>query len=230
MSRHTLTRARWLDIFIVALSALAALPHQAFAQSQSRAKDFDPAFFLSPPAQYRGHAMWNFNLTTLNENDVISGIQEMARLNYGGFFIEAGGRPQGGKVDFLSPEYFKFYRLAIEEAKKQGLEMILYDDYAFPTGTVGGQMAAKFPQYLAKSLDMTEKDVTGPATAELSIPPGISIGAVLMNLDNFERVDVSAGKSQDKLVCQAPKGDWKVMAFYLTSGKARVVDYLDEKA
>ena len=116
-------------------SLLLALPLGAWAQSE-----FDPAVFQSPPAKYRGHAMWNFNLGTLNEKDVISGIDEMARLNYGGFFIEPGGRPQPGQgVAFLSDEYFRFYKLAIEEAKKHGLEMILYDDYAFPTGTVGGQ-------------------------------------------------------------------------------------------
>ena len=67
----------------------------AFPQSQPDA-DFDPAIFNAPPVRYRGHAMWNFNLTTLNEKDVVSGIQEMAKLNYGGFFIEAGGRPQPG--------------------------------------------------------------------------------------------------------------------------------------
>src|SRR5215472_21298 len=123
--------------------------------AQSAGNPFDPAIFKSPPAEYRGHAMWNFNLATLNDNAVISGIQEMAKLNYGGFFIEAGGRPQPGQgVPFLSDEYFRYYRLALEEAKKQGLEMILYDDYAFPTGTVGGQMLAKFPQYMAKSLNM----------------------------------------------------------------------------
>jgi hypothetical protein len=27
--------------------------------------------------------------------------------------------------------------------------MVLYDDYGFPTGTVGGQMLAKYPQYVA---------------------------------------------------------------------------------
>ncbi len=27
---------------------------------------FDPATFLSPPVQYRGHAMWSFPLSTLN--------------------------------------------------------------------------------------------------------------------------------------------------------------------
>ena len=92
--------------------------------AQNGANPFDPAIFKAPPAQYRGHAMWNFNLATLNEKAVISGIQEMAKLNYGGFFIEAGGRPQPGQgVAFLSDEYFRYYKLAIEEAKKQGLEI-----------------------------------------------------------------------------------------------------------
>ena len=36
----------------------------AWAQSPA---PFDPAIFKSPPAEYRGHAMWNFNLTTLND-------------------------------------------------------------------------------------------------------------------------------------------------------------------
>jgi alpha-L-rhamnosidase len=210
----------------IVVSLLLALPAGVLAQS-----DFDSATFKSPPAKYRGHAMWNFNLSTLNEKDVISGIDEMAKLNYGGFFIEAGGRPQPGRgVPFLSDEYFRFYKLAIEEAKKQGLEMVLYDDYAFPTGTVGGQMLANHPEYVAKNLNMTEKDVTGPASAELAIPQGFYMGAVLMNRDTFELVDVSAGKTADRVQCQVPKGNWKLMAFYLMEGKARVVDYLDEKA
>ena len=141
--------------------------------SAQAANSFDPAIFKTPPAEYRGHAMWNFNLATLNENAVVSGIQEMSKLNYGGFFIEAGGRPQPGQgVGFLSEEYFRFYNLALEEAKRQGLEVILYDDYAFPTGTVGGQMAAQFPQYTAKNLDMAEKDASGPASVEVAIPAG----------------------------------------------------------
>jgi len=224
-----------LALFVFPVAAL-------LAQSNT----FDPAIFKAPPAMYRGHAMWNFNLSTLNEASVISGIQEMARLNYGGFFIEAGGgpttglseaylkmfrRPQNNQgVVFLSDEYFRFYKIALEEAKKQGLEVVLYDDYAFPTGTVAGLFYSKHPQYVAKSLDMTEKDVTGPARAELAIPTGIYMGAVMMNRDTFDLVDVSGHRTGDRLVCQVPKGNWKVMAFFLTEGKARVVDYLDETA
>ncbi|HXS94990.1 MAG TPA: glycosyl hydrolase [Candidatus Limnocylindrales bacterium] len=209
-----------VSTILLALSA-AAQPTPAF----------DPATFKSPPAEYRGHAMWNFNLPTLNEKDIISGIQEMKRLNYGGFFIEAGGRGQPGQgVAFLSPEYFRYYNIALEEAKKDGLEVILYDDYAFPTGTVGGQMLQQHPDLVAKSLDMVEKDVTGPATAELTVPAGPYIGAVMMNRDTHDLVDISTRKQQDKVVAQVPAGKWKVMAFYLVTGKTRVVDYLDENA
>jgi hypothetical protein len=220
---------QWFRRSFLLLLGIAA---SAVSQGQpSGNPSFDAAIFKAPPARYRGHAMWNFNLVTLNEKDVISGIQEMARLNYGGFFIEAGGRPQPGQgIPFLSDDYFRFYKIAIEEAKKQGLELILYDDYAFPTGTAGGQMAAKYPQYIAKNLNMAEKNFTGPTPAELSIPQGIYVGAVLMNRDTFELVDVSTRKQQDRIACAIPKGNWKLMAFYLTEGKARVVDYLDEKA
>src|SRR5579859_1099881 len=145
-----------------------------FLAGAALAQDFDPRIFQAPPAKYRGHAMWNFNLSSLNEKDIVLGIEEMARLNYGGFFIEAGGRPQPGQgVPFLSDEYFRFYNLAIEQAKKHGLEMILYDDYAFPTGTVGGQMLAQHPDLVAKSLDMAEKDVVGPVSTDLGVPQGI---------------------------------------------------------
>ncbi len=211
---------------------LALLPAALFAQPAL--KDFDPAIFKSPPAAYRGQAMWSFNLTTLNENAVLSGIREMAKLNYGGFFIEAGGGPVPGRggagVEFLSPEYFRFYHLALEEAKRQGMEVILYDDYRFPTGTAGGQLAARFPQYVAKNLNMAEKDVTGPTRAEIAIPQGIYVGAVLMNLDTHELVDISSRRAGGRVVTEVPKGNWKAMAFYLAEGRARIVDYLDEEA
>ena len=85
---------------------------------------------------------------------------------------------------------------------------------------------------------MVEKDVTGPAKADLAIPEGTYVGAVMMNRDTFERVDVSDRRAQgNRLVCQVPKGNWKVMAFYLKPRNAseipqigRVVDYLDEAA
>ena len=102
----------------------------------------------------------------------------------------------------------------------------------------GGQFFTKYPEYAAKSLEMSEKNVTGPAPAELALPSNrIYVGAVMMNRDTYELVDISSRYSAGKaLTAQVPKGNWKVMLFFLdptlqpASEKGGVADYLDATA
>jgi len=51
-----------------------------------------------------------------------------------------------------------------------------------PTGCAGGLLCSKYPEAVAKSLEMVEKDVVGPVRTELAMPiaDGIYIGAVMM--------------------------------------------------
>ncbi len=107
---------------------------------------------------------------------------------------------------------------------------MLYDDYAFPSGTVAGQLAAQYPQYMAKSLNLLERDASGPSRIELAVPKGIYVGAVLMNRDTHELIDASDRKRGDTVAFELPRGRWKAMVFYLPEARARVVDYLDDKA
>jgi hypothetical protein len=228
--------------------ALFALVPGVSAPSQSQpAADFNPEIFKAPPAQYRGHAMGSINMTRDTPQSLAAEVDEAARLNYGGLFFEPGGTTSLGLsqdylkrfargtpgtkgVEFLSPEYFKLYDVGVQEARKDGLEVVLYDDYSFPSGTAGGLLYSKFPQYTAKELNEAEQDVTGPKKIDLTIPDGIYIGSVLMNLDTHQLVDVSAQGKAGHLITQVPKGNWKAMAFYLVEGSAAVVDYLDPKA
>jgi hypothetical protein len=232
-------------IFTGVLFALSA-GVSALGQSQP-ADDFNPQTFKAPPAQFRGHAMGSINMTRDTEQSLIAEVDEAAKLNYGGLFFEPGGTTSLGLspdylkkfargasstngVEFLSPEYFKLYDVGVQEAKKQGLEVVLYDDYSFPSGTAGGLLYSKFPQYAAKSLNMAEQDITGPKKIDLVIPTGIYMGSVLMNRDTHELVDVSSSGKAGHLITTVPKGNWKAMAFYLVEGNATVVDYLDPKA
>jgi hypothetical protein len=215
-------------VFFLAVSTAPMLT------SQPAGKVVDPAVFKEPPAEFRGHEMYGygeFNLSNLSVEKIRSDVDTMAKRNFGGFAVEpnggppgmpagnpnaAGRRPASGGTVFLSDEYFKFYRTALEEARKNGMEVILYDDWAHPTGMVDGQIYAKYPQHMAKSLEMAETNVTGPAKAELTIPGNLYVGAVMMNRDTFELVDISSRGGPGKpLVTQVPKGNWKVMAFYL---------------
>ena len=79
--------------------------------------------------------------------------------------------------------------------------------------------------------------MTGPGNAEMAIPEGAYVGAVMMNLDTHRRMDISELKTdKNTLVVQVPAGNWKIMAFYLNnafrpaSQKGGSVDYLDREA
>jgi len=244
-----------LEVFVCAAPLLVIPLSGAPPIHQSPDDGFTYAAFKNPPAEYRGRAMWGFDLSTVTEAEVVSGVQELARKDrFGGLFVTVNGG--NGKnldpvyvrqaaphlrffdhgIEYLSPEFFKLYRVAVQQAKENGLSFVLYDDYEYPTGTVGGQLYTKYPQYMAKRLDMVEKDVAGPGKVELAIPGGVYVGAILMNRDTHERVEVSAHKKDSRVECDISKGNWKLMVFYLNRDavlKIRnpgLVDYLDEDA
>lgn len=199
----------------------------------------DYALFQAPPAEYRGHAWLDFRLGSISDDIVNKMVDQAAQSNsYGGFMITSTGARPGSpsNVVYLSDEYFRLYRLAIDRGLKKGLPLdVLYDEQQFPTGMVGGQFADRYPHLVAKSLEKIEKDTTGPAKVELASPvlTGIYIGAVMMNLKTMELVDISNRKVAGKtaIACQVPKGKWKVMLFYLDPALRRgLCDYLDPKA
>ncbi|HWB83251.1 MAG TPA: glycosyl hydrolase [Bryobacteraceae bacterium] len=208
--------------------------------------------FKDPPQRYKGVRWYNFGMNKLSEDGIKAAIDEAAKVGaYGGimmtpdrpattnlspdYFKASGRRPNPNGVAYLSDEYFKFYKIALDESVKVNLPVsVLYDEVQFPTGSAGGLFYSKYPQDTAKSLEKAEKDITGPGKVEVTIPlpTGIYIGAVLMNLDTFERIDVSDKKNGSNTVAvDAPKGNWKLMVFYLDpTFRKGLCDYLDAKA
>jgi hypothetical protein len=225
------------------------------AQGQPAVSTVDFATFQNPPAEYRGIHWTGFKLSELSDDYVITNVLKGARSGaWGSFQIEASGGPttnlsaayrQGSRreltdkgVPYLSPEFFRLYRLAIEVGLSNNFPLhTLYDEWSYPSGIVGGLFYSKYPRYAAKSLEIAETNVTGPAKVELSVPFGTYVGAVMMNRDTFKRVDISDKLTDQNVVaCRVPAGRWKVMVFYLdhtfrpASRKGGFVDYLDEDA
>lgn len=240
-----------------ALFALLVLhPLVGLAQSlPSGNGSVDYATFQNPPAEYRGIHWIGFKLSGISDDYVVTNVLNGARSGaWGSFQIEASGGPttnlsaayrQGSRreltdkgVPYLSPEFFRLYRLAIEVGLSNNFPLnTLYDEWSYPSGIVGGLFYSKYPRFAAKSLEITETNVTGPTKVALSVPFGTYIGAVMMNRDTFKRVDISEKIAELNLVqCRVPAGRWKVMVFYLdhtfrpASRKGGFVDYLDDDA
>lgn len=101
-------------------------------------------------------------------------IKEMAAKGVGGFFIHPR---QGLSVPYLSIEWFDKVAIALEEAKKYGLEVWRYDEYPYPSGISGGEVTLHHPEFKAKVLVHKAILVEGPQHLKVTLPWGEAIMA-----------------------------------------------------
>lgn len=212
--------------------------------------------FREPAREFRGVRFIALPLDRATEASVRESVEKDFRTDkWGSFVLIAGGgstaglsedylrfsgrKPREEGTAYLSEDYFKLYRAAIEKGLELGFKCTtLYDEWEYPSGMVEGHFYSRYPQDCTKSLEMEETDVSGKGgKVTLRLPEGgLYVGAVAMNLDTWERRDVSAGFRDGALSCKVPAGRWKVMLFWLDpafaprSGKGGCVDYLDRDA
>ncbi len=253
MARRSARTLRIVSVHARAVFVLALLGVQASAFEKSR--HIDEAAFAEPPKEYRQHAWLTYDLSRATAENLARQVQRWAEQDLtGGFYLGMNGgsteglseeylRGSGRRatdrgIAFLSEEYFDVYAAAVEAGLANGNPpLVFYDEWGYPSGLAGGHLYSKYPQHAAKSLEKVESDVTGPMSVALDIPEGITMGAVRMNLDTKELVDVSDKVDGQHLACEVPEGRWKVMGFYLNPRaslgqgvKSGYVDYLDAEA
>ena len=88
------------------------------------------------PKEYRPAPFWSWN-DTLNKEELLRQIADMDEKGFGGFFIH--GRA-GLTTEYLSDEWFDFFRVCIEEAKKREMYVWIYDENGWPSGFAGGKL------------------------------------------------------------------------------------------
>ena len=75
---------------------------------------------------------WNAKPTLENISEVMKGCVE--RDNYAGFGILPF---DACKLEYMGEEYLALYRTVLENAKKFGVKICLYDEWWFPSGAAG---------------------------------------------------------------------------------------------
>ncbi len=99
----------------------------------------------NPPAAYRGKPFWAWN-GKIEPETLRRQIRIMRRMGLGGAFMHSR---IGLATPYLSREWFDCINACIDEAKKQGMEMWLYDEDRWPSGAAGG-LVTKDPRYRAR--------------------------------------------------------------------------------
>lgn len=196
--------------------------------------------FTDPPNAYRPQPFWHINgeltkdgiyeqITDAYKKDGFGGIAVLpltpAQM-WGGSEICPGTTPA-----YLSEGYFDRYRDILECSKDLGTEVILYDDVDFPSGVLGGKMTKDYPQYTQKRLSKEEKNITGPKRIRERVPTeDLYMGTVAMNTKTWERIDLTDRVKEGILEWEAPKGEWRLMSFFMEYNVDARLDYIDGEA
>lgn len=106
--------------------------------------------FYNPPADVRSLPFWAWN-GRMDAEELKSQVRQMKQAGVGGFFIHSR---IGLETEYMGPEWMACVAAVVEEAKEQGLNVWLYDEDRWPSGTAGGKVTACGDAYRCKGLTL----------------------------------------------------------------------------
>lgn len=222
MARRTLL---YLSLLITCTAGLSARPVRLTE-------------FLQPPMQWRPVPLWFWNNAEIKETELTAQLDKMLTDDYyGGCAILPFGTDFS--PSYLSEDYFRTYGRAIDIARKHGAAMSLYDEYGFPSGSMGainGSGITTFknnhPGMTVKRLDKFEYTAATGTTFRRAVNVSGSLMALVAMDDESKEIVSLRDKLNDSIVVwDVPgHGRWKVMSFVCVEDGDPNVDYLSPDA
>lgn len=97
---------------------------------------------------YRPVPFWAWN-GQMTEKKIREHLGKLKEGGFGGAFIHP--RP-GLTAPYLSEEWISLWRCALDESKKLGLRLYIYDENTYPSGYAGGHVMSRYPDCAARSV------------------------------------------------------------------------------
>jgi hypothetical protein len=143
--------------------------------------------FLNPPREFSVMPFWFWN-DTLKDEEIARQIADFEAHGVYGFVIHPRiGLPE--ETEWLSPQMINAMNVAINEAAKRNMYVILYDEGMYPSGSSSGQVVARNPDHAARGLakiDLKPGEI-------LKLPEGKNL------ITTIDRPDVSRVAIVDQL-------------------------------
>ena len=144
---------------------------------------------------------------------------------------------------YLTDDWFDRLRFTVEKAREIGLQIWVYDEYNWPSGTAGKQVMAQDKNLTQRYLELIEAKVPGQYFTfmegtdsrynDLEESEPVYACAILEeNLEkkNFAYVDLMPNIAFDKVISwEAPKGPWRQM-YFIERQASWYADVLNEDA
>jgi hypothetical protein len=122
-----------------------AFTSPALATDSSHAK----ALFKNPSREFSTGPLWVWN-DMLTEQQVRETLRDLA----GQHIQQAWVHPRPGLMTpYLSNDWFRLWRVALDEAKRLGMKLWIYDEDSYPSGFAGGWVPELMPESRGRGLD-----------------------------------------------------------------------------
>lgn len=137
----------------------------ALAAAVSSARAIDSAavrkLLADPPRGYATAPLWVWN-DLLTEDQIRGTMQDLAGQKVMQVFVHP--RP-GLMTPYLSPDWFRLWKVALDEAAKRDMNVWIYDENSYPSGFAGGWVPEVMPESRGMGLSLKEAK-TAPKWSE----------------------------------------------------------------
>lgn len=177
--------------------------------------------FFHPADEYSPIPFWFWN-DDLTKTEIVRQIRDFNEKGVMGFIIHPRiGIPK--EIEYLSDFFLELVTCAVEEAKKLGMKVMLYDEGMYPSGSAHGMVVKHNPKFASRGLKMIEYPVDGSleiliefedeADRLVSIQAVKKIDEQSIDPQSPQKLEIESGK-----VCfRAPDTDnWSVLLFVET--------------
>ncbi|MEO0966275.1 MAG: hypothetical protein AAFY08_14290 [Planctomycetota bacterium] len=115
-----------------------------------------PAGFVHPPNTYSLTPFWFWN-DRLEEEEIIRQIDAFTERGIYGFVLHPRvGLPED--CGWMSPRLLGFMRVAIDHAARRRMQVILYDEGMYPSGSCAGQVVAENSEFACRGLVLLDRE------------------------------------------------------------------------
>jgi len=151
----------------VSWTCLCLITVVSFAADVAETKRIDSAaarqIFADPPRQYATAPLWVWN-DRLTDEQIRGTMRDLAGQHVRQVFVHP--RP-GLMTPYLSDEWFRLWRVALDEAEKLDMNVWIYDENSYPSGFAGGHVPERMPESRGRGLvfrDEKQPPQIGPDT------------------------------------------------------------------
>ena len=115
---------------------------------QSRDLSFSPDAFRTPDIDYAPVYSWIWN-TRLTRDGICAQLDEFRHMGIRAIYVipeskdfRPGYLDTDLDPDYLTPDFLQLFAFTLHEANRRGMQMMLYDEDAWPSGSAGGRVVA----------------------------------------------------------------------------------------